>query len=342
MLSNMLKIEILLLTNNVILPFQNLKRDYNLDFVELNKLFATKSLAEHGLGFLINVYKGDDLDSNLKLIKQIVFDTGGPNQTFLHNLDVRGYPIYDTDIIVLSHWHYDHSGGLYSILERIDKPVSILCHESATSERFFNRSLVLDPKTLVNKKRSEIIEYLNSSHIVNQLPVDLKRIQQYGGEFVMQKNLEIIFTTENLKMMVSGEIPRTHKEEEFSNFLINQDGVLKSDEILDDKCLIIELENSTILLNGCCHSGIMNTLDYLKERIDKPISHIIGGFHMANSTQERINSTLTYLRDFQEENLTLFPIHCSGENFIKYINTMNFSNVKAFNASVGTLFNFSS
>ena len=340
MISNMIKIEVLLLTNNVILPFQNLKREYSLNFVELNKLFATKSLAEHGLGFLINIYEGDNQSLDSKLIKQIIFDTGGTNQTFLHNIDVRGYPIYDTDIIVLSHWHYDHSGGLYKVLERINQQVSILCHESATHERFFNRSVKIDPKTLINKKRSEIVDHLNSSEIVNQLPVDLERIELYKGKFIMHKNLETIFSTKDLRVMVSGEIDRTHKEEEFSNFLINQNGVLKRDYIWDDKCLIFEFENSTILLNGCCHSGIMNTLDYVKMRFNKPISHIIGGFHMANSTQERIDATLKYLRNFQNENLIIFPIHCSGENFINKINSMNFPRIRAFNASVGTTFNF--
>jgi 7,8-dihydropterin-6-yl-methyl-4-(beta-D-ribofuranosyl)aminobenzene 5'-phosphate synthase len=336
----MLKLEILLLSNNVILPFQNLKRDYNLDFVELNKLFATNSLAEHGLGFLINLYEINDESSNFQLKKQIIFDTGGNNQTFIHNLDVRGYPIYDTDVIVLSHWHYDHSGGLYSILERIDKTVQILCHESANYERFFNRSVEIDPKTLVNKNRSEIVELLNASKIVNQLPIDKERIVKSGGTIVMYKNLETIVSKSKLKMMVSGEIRRIHKEEEFSNFLINRNGVLMKDEILDDKCLIIESENSIILINGCCHSGIMNTLDYVKDISDKPISHIIGGFHMANSNRDRINATLDYLRNYQEEKLILFPIHCSGEKFIEGINTYKIPTIKAYNASVGTIFNF--
>jgi len=336
----MFKIEILLLTNNVIFPFQNLKRDYNLDFIELNKLFATKSLAEHGLGFLINIYERDELSSDFHLIKKIIFDTGGTNQTFLHNLDVRGYPIYNTDFIILSHWHYDHSGGLYGILERIEKPVSILCHESATYERFFIRSVEINPKTLVNKKRSEIVELLNSAKIVNQLPIDIKRIEESGGKLVKHKTPETVFARDQAKIWASGEIARTHKEEVFSNFLINKDGVLTIDEILDDKCLIIELGNSTILLNGCCHSGIMNTLDYVKKNSNKPISHIIGGFHMANSTQERIDATLDFLSNYQKEKVLLFPIHCSGEIFIKNINAKNFPNISAFNASIGTIFNF--
>ena len=336
----MLKLEILLLTNNVIYPFQNLKKDFNLEFVEMNKLFATKSLAEHGLGFLLNIYEDTNYHYSKKHVKQIIFDTGGPNQTFLHNLDIRGYPIYDTDIIVLSHWHYDHSGGLYNLLERIDRNVLIFCHENARHERIFIRSNELVPNEFLNKKRSEIVELLNSSKIVTQLPLDEDRIQKLSGELVMHKNLKTIFTYGDLKMMVSGEIERTHPEEEFSNFLINKNGILRADEILDDKCLIIELASSIILINGCCHSGIMNTLDYVKKISNKPISHIIGGFHMANSNQNRIRATLEYLNSFQKEKLILFPIHCSGEKIIESINKRNIPNLRAFNASVGTIFNF--
>jgi 7,8-dihydropterin-6-yl-methyl-4-(beta-D-ribofuranosyl)aminobenzene 5'-phosphate synthase len=181
---------------------------------------------------------------------------------------------------------------------------------------------------------------LNSSKIVNQLPLDEDKVQKLGGELVMHKNLKTIFTYGGLKMMVSGEIERTHHEEEFSNFLINNNGIIRADEILDDKCLIIELESSVILINGCCHSGIMNTLDYVKKMSNKPISHIIGGFHMTNSSQERISATLEYLTTFQKEKLFLFPIHCSGEKIIEGVNKRNSPNLRAFNASVGTIFNF--
>jgi len=336
----MLKIEIVLLVNNVVLPFQNLKRDFDLDFIELNKLFASKSIAEHGLGFLINIYEGKEDSDFSKIIKQIIFDTGGSNHTFLHNLDIRGYTLYDTDDLILSHWHYDHIGGLYDILERIESPVSIYCHEDALYERFFNRSLEINTKELVKKNREEIIPLLNNAKIVNQLPVNLKVIKELNGKLIMHKNVKKIFEKNNLKITVSGEIKRTHKEESFSNFLINRNEIIHFDEILDDKCLIIEINDSVILINGCCHSGIMNTIDYVDDLTRKPISHIIGGFHMANSKKERIDATLEYLDTYQTQDLVLFPIHCSGDSFIEKINEMNSTSLKAFNLSVGSVFHF--
>jgi len=340
----MIQIEIILLTNNIVLPFQKLKQDYQLGFIELNKLFATQSLAEHGLGFLINVYEVQDSDNfiNSKLLKKIIFDTGGPNLTFLHNSDLRGYQFYDTDMIILSHWHYDHSGGLLKILERIEKEVPVICHESATFERFFRRERNLKIDELEGKSREEILPLISSSKIVNQAPIDLKKIKTLNGQVQFTRDIYEILNVDGLKIFVSGEIPRNHIEEDFNNFFSLQDGILKTDKILDDKCLILEFDENIILINGCCHSGLMNTLDYVRTYSKKLISHIIGGFHMAVASEERINLTIDYLSTLNksDDTLYLFPIHCSGEKIIEKVNRTSNSRINAFNPSVGTIFYF--
>ena len=145
-------------------------------------------------------------------------------------------------------------------------------------------------------------------------------------------------------MILSGEIPRKYSIEDFDNFFSLQNGTLEIDKILDDKCLIFEYEEHVVLLLGCCHSGLMSTLDYVKSLTDKPISHIIGGIHMAHASEERISETREYLRTFQNYDRTvyIFPIHCSGEKIIQEINKIKFPEIKAFNASVGTIFTFTS
>jgi 7,8-dihydropterin-6-yl-methyl-4-(beta-D-ribofuranosyl)aminobenzene 5'-phosphate synthase len=340
----MIQIEIILLTNNIVLPFQQLKQDYQLDFIELNKLFSTKSLAEHGLGFLINVYEDQDSDNftNSKLLKKIIFDTGGPNLTFLHNSDVRGYQFYDTDMLILSHWHYDHSGGLIKILERIEKEVPVICHESATFERFFRREKNLKIEDLEGKSREEIQPLLSSSKIVNQAPIDLKKIKDLNGQVQFTRDPYEILNVDGLKIVLSGEIPRNHIEEDFSNFFSLQDGILKTDKILDDKCLILEFDENIVLINGCCHSGLMNTLDYVKNYSNKPISHIIGGFHMASASDKRIRISLEYLNSLDMFNNTiyLFPIHCSGEKFRQLSKDYESAGIKCYDVSVGTKFCF--
>ncbi|MHA1255082.1 MAG: MBL fold metallo-hydrolase [Promethearchaeota archaeon] len=244
----MIHTEIILLTNNVVLPFQNLQKDEELDFVELNKLFASKSLAEHGIGFLINFYDLEDLDEKwgAKLLKSIIFDTGGENLTFLHNLELRGYNLNDVNNIVLSHWHYDHTGGLYPILERIDNEIQIICHNDANYERFFRRSNDVNSSDLKGKTREEISHLLASSKIVNQEPINHEKIENLNGKVFYAKNSYKLLNTEELKIIVSGEIPRKYPEEDFGNFYSLQNGTLKVDNILDDKCLILEYEKTYI------------------------------------------------------------------------------------------------
>ena len=340
----MIRVEIELLTNNIVLPFQNLRENHFLDFLELNKLFASKSLAEHGLGFLINVYDVVDLDrpNNYKLIKKIVFDTGGTNITYLHNIDVRGYPLYNVDCIVLSHWHYDHSGGLFKILERIDKEVPIISHESAKFERFFKQVRNLKNEDLMEKKRTDLLHLLSSSKIVSQEPMNIELVKNLKGHIHFTKEPYEILNIEGLKIVASGEIPRNHIEEEFNNFFLLQEGILRVDKILDDKCLILEFEDNTVLLNGCCHSGLMNTLDYVKTITNKPVSHIIGGIHMARATDHRILNTLDYLDKMEKyrNEVFVFPMHCSGEKFKQLAKDYESAGIKCYDVSVGTNFCF--
>jgi 7,8-dihydropterin-6-yl-methyl-4-(beta-D-ribofuranosyl)aminobenzene 5'-phosphate synthase len=342
----MIKTEIILLTNNTCLPFQRLNGDYGLDFIELNKLFASKSLAEHGIGFLINIYDLDKLDEqwNPKLLKKLIFDSGGSNLTFLHNLDIRAYNLHDLDHLILSHWHYDHSGALYSILERIEDEIQIICHSDAKFERFFRRADDINKSDLEGKSREDIEPLLSASKIVNQEPIDLDKIEKLNAKIFFPITHYELLNIKGLRIIVSGEIPRKYSIEDFDNFFSLQDGTLEIDKILDDKCLIFEYEDHVVVLLGCCHSGLMSTLDYVKSLTDIPISHIIGGIHMARASEERIRETIEYLRTFQtyDNPLYMFPIHCSGEKIIQEINKIKFPEIKAFNASVGTVFNFTS
>ena len=340
----MIKTEISLLTNNHVIPFQNLHKEHGIECIEFNKLFATHSIAEHGLGFLINIYHMNNSDDQQekKLLYKFIFDTGSSNLTFIHNLNIRGYQLYDINSIILSHWHYDHTGGLYKILQDTEDNIPVICHESAQFERFFKRTDEFKFSDLLGKTRQEILPLLSTSKIVNQEPIDEKRIKELGSRVIFSKTKYELLNLDSLKIIISGEIPRNYEIEDFNSFYLLQNDKIKNDKILDDKCLIFEYENNVVLLTGCCHSGIMNTLNYVKSITDKPISHIIGGFHMANTSNQRIKKTIEYLKSFQKyvNPLYLFPLHCSGEKFLSELIKENSPNLKAFNMSVGTVFTF--
>jgi len=343
----MLEIEIILLTNNVVKPFQKFHKEKNLKFIEFNKLYVTKCLAEHGLGFLINIWEIINSNGSIKkkLAKKIIFDVGGTNLTYLHNLSVTNLSIKDVDSIVLSHWHYDHVGGLYKILEEIEEKIPIYTHYFAKFERFFRRSNDVKPSDLRGKSYEEIKPLLLDSKIVNQEPIDLALIENLGGDVKFTTQDIKILDSEKLKIWVSGEIPRVFADEDFTDYFSLQDNeILKEDKILDDRCIIIEFQDRIIVLNGCCHSGLKNTLKHIISHINKPISQIIGGFHMASSSEERLNSSIDYLRDIPkfENKLFLFPIHCTGDKFLKKLESKKIPSIHGFDVSVGTVFKFSS
>jgi 7,8-dihydropterin-6-yl-methyl-4-(beta-D-ribofuranosyl)aminobenzene 5'-phosphate synthase len=341
----MIELEVILMSNNCVLPFHDLSKKFEPNFFELTKTLASHCLAEHGLGFLLNIYERDGIPTksdNEAPVKKLIFDTGGPNLTFLHNLDLYGYQLYDLDLILLSHWHDDHTGALYKILERVNKEMPILCHINSKCERYHSHTKDFNFSTLLGKSRAQIDDSIASSMLSVQAPLNIEKVSELGGKPMFLIQDHVILNKKDFKLTLSGEIPRMHEIESFQTYSSFNQGKIDLDIILDDKFLLIEFANRAILICGCCHSGLMNTLDHCKKLTKKPISHIIGGLHMANASEERILKTVEFISNFQAQDqlLTLFPIHCSGEKIIDEINRKNIPSMKAFNLSVGSTLTF--
>jgi 7,8-dihydropterin-6-yl-methyl-4-(beta-D-ribofuranosyl)aminobenzene 5'-phosphate synthase len=178
---------------------------------------------------------------------------------------------------------------------------------------------------------------------VNQGPINLDKTSNLNGRVEFSKKESTLLNNDSFKVICAGEIPRNYSDEDFSNyFAIKEGDLLEVDKILDDRCLFFEFKDRIVLLNGCCHSGLKNTIDYIQNISNKPISHIIGGFHMASASNERILSTIEYLKGLELYNnkLYLFPIHCTGKKFLKKVNEKTGETIQAFDASVGTEFVF--
>lgn len=169
----------------------------------------------------------------------------------------------------------------------------------------------------MGKKRTDLIHLLSSLKIVNQEPIYLDLVKTLKDKIHFTKESYEILDIKGLKIVASGEIPRNGIEEDFNHFSLFQAGIFKVDKILDDKYLIIEFEENFVLLNGCCHSCLMNTLDYVKIITKKPVSHILGGIHMDRASDKRILNTLDYLVIMEKyrNEVSVFPMHCSGEKF---------------------------
>ncbi len=220
-------------------------------------------LAEHGLSYLIE-HDG----------KTILFDTGHTD-IFIKNAVSFGIDIHEqVDLIVLSHGHWDHGGGLRYIQ---NKP--LLCH----------------PGVFINR-------YNKFNSTFSGLQLSKTKIEK---QFKLITSEKPYYITD--KIIFLGEIPRNNTFESQSTSFIDKDG--SEDYIQDDSALVVINNKKLIIISGCAHSGICNICDYATKLTGiQTIQCVIGGFHLKkndNQTRETIN----YFKDRKVRKI--YPSHCT-------------------------------
>lgn len=230
-------------------------------------------LAEHGLSYLIET--GGE---------KILFDTG---QGFVLENNVRklGLDLTDIKTVVLSHGHYDHTGGLHAALEMMNRP-TIYAHPAAIEPKF--------SRNADGTGRSIGISEINKDALIH-------------SDWVKTENP----TKLPCGLQLTGAVPRvTDFEDTGGPFYLDADCTL-TDPIADDQSAFIETEHGTVVILGCAHAGIINTLQYIRELTDnQPIHTVIGGMHLHSASPERINQTVEKIRELNIQ--SLFPCHCTG------------------------------
>ncbi|MFW9807232.1 MAG: MBL fold metallo-hydrolase [Candidatus Thorarchaeota archaeon] len=228
---------------------------------------------------------------------QFLFDTAGGTPTLEHNAGIMKER-FDLDLtaiemIVLSHGHWDHVAGVLKVIDIIGKPVPVLCHPSALYHKIF---------TSDDGKRHEI------------------GIHPYYQESELGSKTEVIATRDPYKIadgiMTTGVVPRTNTFETLTGVLqkivTNQNEQEVPDKISDDLSVIFHLkDDSVILLTGCCHSGIVNTMDHSASlSASSTITGIVGGLHLHDASKERLSKTIEYLDNYPLA--TIAACHCTG------------------------------
>ncbi len=249
------------------------------------KVKADTFLAEHGLSLLVSVWQGEEKHT-------ILFDTGYSKVGVLHNLAQLGLNIEDIEVIVLSHGHMDHTGSLNAILDKIPGTIPLVLHPGAFVYPRYTRQP-------------------NGSK--NIWPQTLTR------DGLAQKNVEIVESkTPTLiadgMIMVTGEVERTTSfEKGMPNALVEKNGDIVQDPIMDDQAIVMKLDGKgLVVISGCAHAGIVNTLAFAQKTIgEQGIHAVLGGFHLSGPFFEKIHDeTIQGIKKMDPD--VIMPMHCTG------------------------------
>ena len=237
--------------------------------------------SEHGLSLWINYGE-----------KRILFDTGQSN-LLLRNAKILDIDLANTDAIVISHGHYDHTGGLSDVLE-IAAKAKIYLHPAAT-----------EPKFSKNVSGAKSIG----------MPDSAKEAIQ-GQHMIWTATPATIFPG----ISVTGQVPRMNDYEDVGGTFFVDENCQKPDELLDDQTLFVESTKGLVVVLGCAHSGVVNTLDYISKLTGyNKIYAVIGGMHLLNASQIRIANTIEAFKKYEIQKIV--PLHCTGQNAMQDFKT---------------------
>jgi 7,8-dihydropterin-6-yl-methyl-4-(beta-D-ribofuranosyl)aminobenzene 5'-phosphate synthase len=251
-----------------------------------DNLAGSRCLGEWGFSCLLDLVdaKGED--------RRVLFDTGMASDALLFNLRVLKVDLASLDCLVISHGHHDHTGAIVESV-RSSNGTKVYAHPHVFLPRVFIDAHGKRRDIGVPKKQNR------------------ERVEAAGGKIVFnRKPVEVapgLWTT--------GEIPRDSFEDPFplgkgERLVIKVDGQEVADNILDDQGLFTVVEGvGCLVVTGCCHAGLINTLNHVKRLVGVDnIYGFVGGTHLVGRTDEYVEKTIGGLAGLK----LISPCHCTG------------------------------
>ena len=242
-----------------------------------NTTVSPELKAEHGLSILITAEDG----------YRLLLDTGDTG-AFLDNAAALGTDLSGLDALVLSHGHYDHTGGLSTLLEQCDPPKEIYFGSCFFAPRY----------------RRELGRMRGISARVQEMDLMKRRLNYY------MLDRSICYPLHEGIWLVTG-FPSTNRFEKPVKAMVRRIG---EDFIVDDFCdevaVVLEQEDSLSVVSGCSHNGMINICQRVSSYFQRPVDTFLGGTHLVAADSARLRSTIKALGFLRVRRVA--ACHCNG------------------------------
>ena len=245
-------------------------------------------VSAHGLSFYVETKKH-------KLLLDL-----GPSEDTLKNAAALGIKLSDVDTVILSHGHYDHSGGIIPFT-KINNKAAIYMQAAATDAYFADDG----------KDAPERYRYIGIDPDIEKLP----QVRFISGDTVIDDELEL-FTIQKR----SHELPFTNKR-----LLVRKGDEYIRDDFRHEHYLVIRQDGKSVLMSGCAHNGILSILDAYMEKYGKAPDAVISGFHLMKKTpyrEEEIREIEDIARELNRYPTRFFTCHCTGTDAFDIMKTI--------------------
>ena len=244
-----------------------------------NTMGDSDILYAHGLSFYIET-------ANHKLLMD-----AGPSEAAIANANKLGIDLSAVDIVILSHGHYDHSGGIIPFSE-INKHAVIYMQKSACEDYY-----AYDGDTEVQER----YRYIG----IDKRIIDMSQVKFIDGDFTIDDELSLFVVHERCC-----EIP-------FTNSRLKQkiNGSYIQDSFIHEHFLVISDMNKKILISGCAHNGIINILEEYSKIYGSNPDVVISGFHLMKKTEytdEELLEIIDTAKCLKKYHTMFYTCHCTG------------------------------
>lgn len=230
---------------------------------------------EHGLSLYIETKK-----------HKLLIDTGA-TEAFTGNSRKLGVDLKQVDLLILSHGHYDHSGGILSFA-KINPDAKIIMQETAKEDYYH--------------KNDNMEKYIGIDKRICKLP----QVEYITGDKEIDEEIFIFSKVTGMRLSPKGN----------TELKIKKDGNFYQDDFNHEQYAVIKEGNRSILVSGCAHNGILNILDRYKEIYGDVPYAVISGFHMKKKceyTDEELEIVKETAMELIKTDTKFYTGHCTGE-----------------------------